>query len=67
MDRSRLGENVASRTLGVSSLKGEPIRSSKLVLLVREEAVFSEGAGGGRCLKTRRPIQQESDIIEPDR
>jgi hypothetical protein len=67
MDWSRLGESVASRTLGVSSLKTEPIPSSKLVLLVREEVVFSEGAASGRCLKTRRRIQQESDIVEPDR
>jgi len=67
MDRSRLGESVASRTLGVSSLKAEPTRSLKLVLLVREEVVFSEGAASDRCLKTRRRIQQESDIVEPGR
>ena len=62
-----VGRKCGIQGTGVSSLEAEPIRSSKLVLLVREEVVFSEGAASDRCLKTRRRIQQESDIVEPGR
>jgi hypothetical protein len=35
--------------------------------LVRQEVVFSEGAGADRYLKTRRSLWQKSGVIESDR